>query len=82
MFAHPFWPKTAIRPSIATSTGSMNGAPISLITKPRPKNLLRDKARATGIAREQDIKAEKRACKIVNRKADQSAGPKPAKVSA
>ena len=57
-------------------TGKINGAPIVLITKFRPKNCDRAKARAKGMAKRQDKPADKKDCKMVKRKAVHSAGPK------
>lgn len=58
------------------NNGKIKGAPISLITAARPQNCARASARASGTADKVDKSAESAACKMVKRKADQSAGPK------
>jgi len=78
----PARPNTANRPSTATITGRMKGAPRSVIRAERPTNRRRASARATGTASATLTPADSAACTRVKRTACQSAGPSPAPGSA
>ena len=73
-FRSPFWPKMAIKPSTATMTGKINGAPKSMMVTSRPQKRLLARARASGMANRTDRAADSAACKSVKRSAAHSAG--------
>ena len=74
-FRSPFWPKMAIKPSTATMTGKINGAPKSIMVTSRPQKRLLAKARASGMAKTTESAADSAACISVKRSAAHSAGP-------
>ena len=71
----PERPKTASSPRIATITGRMKGAPSSVIRAVRPGKRRRASARATGMARRQESRAERIACTSVKRRTAMSGPP-------
>ena len=82
VFTAPDRPKTATMPRTATMVGRMKGAPISVITRPRPAKRRRASARATGTASATESVAERAACQSVNHSASPAAGPMAEKPSA